>query len=118
MSQYPRNAMSNYAAPNQQRHLRACMVCSIVLLHSKFLQNGCPNCDSFLELAGSAENVAECTSQVYEGLIMMAQPQDSWVAKWQRIVNYVPGVYATKVVGQLPEYAIVGAENAGVKYIP
>ena len=45
----------------------------------------------------------ECTSQVYEGLITLADPKSSWVAKWQRLDAYVPGVYAVKVVGIVSE---------------
>lgn len=110
--------MSSYVPPNKHRKLRACMVCSIVQTEDRFIQSGCPNCESFLELAGSTESVQECTSQVYEGLITVTQPDVSWVAKWQRLQGYVPGVYATKVVGVLPEEVIATVEAAGVKYIP
>jgi hypothetical protein len=65
----------------------------------KFLKEGCPNCEGFLSLAHSQEAVEECTSQVYEGLIALADPAQSWVAKWQRLDGYVKGVYAVKVMG-------------------
>ena len=29
--------------------------------------------------------------------------KSSWVARWQRLEGYVPGIYAVKVVGSLPE---------------
>lgn len=45
------------------------------------------------------DSVQECTSQVFEGQISLADPAQSWVAKWQRLDGYVPGVYAVKVVG-------------------
>jgi len=64
-----------------------------------FNHNGCPNCEEFLELAGHNDNVTECTSQVFEGLITLADPTASWVAKWQRLDKYVPGTYAVKVTG-------------------
>ena len=60
---------------------------------------GCPNCEPFLELAGSADAVAECTSQVFDGLITVAETKKSWVARWQRLEGYAPGVYAVKVEG-------------------
>lgn len=41
----------------------------------------------------------EATSQVFEGLITLVDPKTSWVAKWQRLDGYYPGVYAVKVVG-------------------
>ena len=53
-----------------------------------------------------------------EGLITLGEPTQSWVAKWQRLDGYVPGVYATKVTGLLPEEIISAVEEAGVKYVP
>jgi transcription elongation factor SPT4 len=87
------------------RSLRACMVCSIVQTGTKFVSNGCPNCDEFLEMRHSADVVQDCTSAVFEGMISMADPATSWVAKWQRLEGYAPGTYAVKVEGvvSLPE---------------
>ena len=128
---------TNYVVPGQARHLRACMVCSIVQLQSvclvlqsslliiladkhpqRFLRDGCPNCESFLDLAGHQDSVQECTSQVYEGLITLADPSSSWVARWQRLDKYVPGVYATKVVGILPDEVLQAMEDSGIRYVP
>ena len=81
------------------RNLRACMVCSIVQSLSKFNSQGCPNCDDFLEMRGNTDTIQECTSAVFEGLIAMADPNSSWVAKWQRLQKYAPGTYAVKVEG-------------------
>lgn len=55
---------------------------------------------------------------MFEGLITLGDPKASWVAKWQRLSNYVPGIYAVKVVGQLPREIIDGLEDSGIKYIP
>ncbi|KAI9677507.1 MAG: transcription elongation factor spt4 [Caeruleum heppii] len=109
---------TSYVPPNQQKHLRACMVCSIVQLQSKFLREGCPNCEDYLGLIGSTENIEECTSQVWEGLITLADPGGSWVARWQRLDGYVSGVYAVKVTGTLPEERIQDIEDAGGRYVP
>ena len=49
---------------------------------------------------------------------MMGNPKTSWVAKWQRLTNYVAGVYAVKVSGTLPEEVIQALEENGIKYIP
>lgn len=88
-------------------------------LVQRFFKEGCPNCEDFLRLAGSSEAIQECTSQVFEGLITLADPSKSWVAKWQRLDSYVPGVYATKVAGILPEEVIDTMEGeARMKYIP
>lgn len=49
----------------------------------------------------------------------MADPSRSWVAKWQRIDGYVKGIYATKVMGQLPEEVITSLEEEyRIRYIP
>ncbi|KAK1760941.1 transcriptional elongation protein [Echria macrotheca] len=109
----------NYVAPGQQRYLRACMVCSVVMTLSRFREEGCPNCEEFLHLRGSSDQIDACTSQVFEGLITLANPKRSWVAKWQRLDSYVPGVYAIKVSGQLPDdVRAVIEEEHGVQYIP
>lgn len=132
----------NYAAPGQQRYLRACMVCSIVMTfavsqeplsltftHSsliahtpppqRFRDEGCPNCEEFLHLQGSPDQIDSCTSQVFEGLITLADPTRSWVAKWQRLDGYVRGVYATKVSGQLPDDVRATIEEEyRITYIP
>lgn len=128
---------SNFVPPGQQRSLRACMVCSIVqtqqvslatlphkqhhthLTLKRFHKEGCPNCEDFLRLQGSLDAIADCTSQVFEGLITLADPSKSWVAKWQRLDGYVRGVYATKVSGILPEEVVDTMENeARIRYIP
>lgn len=100
------------------RDLRACMVCSIVQRFSDFLARGCPNCEPILGLANHRDTIQDCTSRVFEGLITMPQPTQSWVAKWQRLDGYVPGVYAVKVVGELPRDIVSALEAEGVKYIP
>ncbi|EDN91163.1 hypothetical protein SS1G_00566 [Sclerotinia sclerotiorum 1980 UF-70] len=89
------------------------------MTQNRFMREGCPNCEDFLHLQGSMEAIIDCTSQVFEGLITLADPSKSWVAKWQRLDGYVRGVYATKVSGQLPEEIVsTMEEEARVKYIP
>lgn len=82
------------------------------------MREGCPNCESTLQLRGNNDAIQECTSQVFEGLIAVRDPAASWVARWQRLDNYVPGTYATKVTGTLPEYIINSLEDSGIKYVP
>ncbi|KAJ4302126.1 transcription elongation factor spt4 [Collariella sp. IMI 366227] len=109
----------NFVAPNQQRYLRACMVCSIVMTYARFRDEGCPNCEEFLHLQNSPDQIESCTSQVFEGLITLADPSRSWVAKWQRLDTYVRGVYATKVSGQLPDdVRTMIEEEFRITYIP
>jgi len=110
--------MSFYVPPGQMRSLRACMVCSIIQIHNKFMREGCPNCEHILGLRGNNDAIQECTSQVFEGLISIADERISWVARWQRLEGYVPGTYAVKVTGTLPPETVSSLEDAGIKYIP
>lgn len=60
-------------------------------------------------MRGNPEVVQECTSQVFEGMITLNANADggtngSWVAKWQRLEGYVPGLYAVKVVGTVSDF--------------
>ena len=77
------------------------MVCSYVQNGTKFQQEGCPNCDDFLEMRGSSEAVFDCTSAVFEGTITLTGKGGSWVARWQRLEGYKPGVYAIKIEGNV-----------------
>lgn len=91
----------------------------ISVFKQRFKREGCPNCEEYLHLQGSEEAVETCTSSVFEGLVAMADPSRSWVAKWQRIDGYVKGIYATKVMGQLPEEIITSLmEEYRIRYIP
>ena len=109
----------NYVPPAKQRYLRACMVCSVVLTHQRFFQEGCPNCEEALQLRRSTEQIDACTSQVFEGVISLQDPARSWIAKWQRLDTYVPGVYAVKVSGQLPDDIQAQLrEEFGITYVP
>lgn len=88
-------------------------------LAQRFRDEGCPNCDDFLHLTGSQDQIEACTSQVFEGVITLSNPNRSWVAKWQRLDGYVPGLYAIKVSGQLPdEIRQVIEDEYSIQYIP
>jgi transcription elongation factor SPT4 len=104
--------------PNQQRNMRACMICSIVRTQQQFMTQGCPNCEYIIELANNPDQINDCTSQVFEGLISVADTSRSWVARYQRLEGYVPGVYATQVEGILPEDVLLAVESAGINYVP
>jgi transcription elongation factor SPT4 len=68
-----------------------------------FEQQGCDNCEDYLSLKGNHDRVFECTSSNFEGMIALMQPEESWVAKWQRIAHHVKGMYAVSVTGVLPK---------------
>lgn len=117
-----RTSTSNFKSLTQATIVRSAGLSlnyMLTLLIQTFKREGCPNCEGFLGLAGSDEQVDNCTSSVFEGLITLAEPSKSWVAKWQRLDGYVKGVYATKVMGQLPEEMVTQMEEQyKVRYIP
>ncbi|EIW72235.1 transcription elongation factor SPT4 [Tremella mesenterica] len=97
---------------------RACLVCGILQTPNEFLNDGCPNCEEILNLKGNADRVAECTSALYDGVIAMMQPEESWVAKWQRIDKKRRGLYAVRVTGRPPQDVIDAIEERGGVYRP
>jgi transcription elongation factor SPT4 len=46
------------------------------------------------------------------------EPSRSWVARWQRVDGYVPGMYAVQVVGELPDAYVQDLSEQGVRYVP
>ncbi|PKI84074.1 transcription elongation factor spt4 [Malassezia vespertilionis] len=91
------------SSTNTAAKLRACLRCQYAQSAREFHSKGCPNCQNVLDMQGSQERVADCTTSNFDGLICMLQPEESWVAKWQRIEKRMVGLYAVKVVGHLPE---------------
>jgi len=94
--------MSLETVPKDLRNLRACLLCSLVKTFEQFEFDGCENCDEYLHMKNNSDAVYECTSNNFDGLIAMLSPEDSWVAKWQRIERCVKGCYAVSVTGSLP----------------
>jgi transcription elongation factor SPT4 len=71
-----------------------------------------------LSLSNAPDTIAECTSANFNGCIAVMDPARSWVAKWQRVDGYVPGVYAVQVVGELPPAYVQDLSDQGVRYVP
>jgi transcription elongation factor SPT4 len=94
------------------------MVCSVIKPQSEFIRSGCPNCEDIVGFQNSPENVADCTSANFNGVIALTDPEKSWVAKWQRLDKYVPGLYAVQVVGIVPPEVMSELANRGIKYVP
>lgn len=46
----------------------------------------------------------------------MMNPDESWVAKWQRGSKFAAGLYAARVAGRLPDDIIEELEGLGVEY--
>ncbi|CAI5759707.1 unnamed protein product [Candida verbasci] len=98
---------------------RACMLCGIIKPYSTFRKDGCINCESLLHFQENDENISECTSPSFEGLVALGREnRKSWVARWLRIDTFEPGLYAVKVNGKLsPEY-IGKLEDNNIIYRP
>jgi transcription elongation factor SPT4 len=60
--------------------------------------------------------VTSCTTTSFEGIIAVVDPEKSWVAKWQRTSKYVRGMYATRVIGRVPEDVEAELESRGIRY--
>ncbi|BGO90771.1 hypothetical protein NBRC10512_002849 [Rhodotorula toruloides] len=96
------------------KKLRACLMCSFLATPAEFRKQGCPNCEDKLEMKGDADRVLSCTTGQFDGVIAAINPEESWVAKWQRNDKHVPGVYAVRVTGQLPDEIVYDLEGRGI----
>ncbi|KAL6265087.1 transcription elongation factor SPT4 [Pogonomyrmex barbatus] len=110
--------MSMETVPKDLRGLRACLVCSLVKTFDQFELDGCDNCDEFLRMKNNKDNVFDCTSSNFDGMIAVMSPEDSWVCKWQRINRFCKGVYAISVSGRLPAGVIREMKSRGIVYRP
>jgi transcription elongation factor SPT4 len=90
--------------PTELKALRACLRCSLIKTFIQFHDRGCENCE-FLDFKDNDRRVHDCTTSYFSGMISMIEPDGSWVAKWQRIGSFEPGMYAIEVLGTLPDYA-------------
>lgn len=92
------------------RKLRACMVCAYVQSFDDFREQGCPNCESFLDLRHSPDRIVESTSSSFSGLVAVLPRAGgrkvgtgSWVGRWMRVEGKEAGMYALRVVGRISE---------------
>nr|XP_023019213.1 transcription elongation factor SPT4 [Leptinotarsa decemlineata] len=108
--------MTLEAIPKDLRGLRACLVCSLIKSFDQFENDGCDNCDEFLRMKNNSDNVYDCTSSNFDGMISMITPEDSWVAKWQRVNRFCRGVYAISVSGRLPNSVVRELKSRGLVY--
>uniref|UniRef100_A0A6M2DSY0 Transcription elongation factor SPT4 n=1 Tax=Xenopsylla cheopis TaxID=163159 RepID=A0A6M2DSY0_XENCH len=108
--------MSLDVIPKDLRGLRACLVCSLIKSFEQFEYDGCDNCDEFLRMKNNKDNVYDCTSNNFDGMIAVMTPENSWVCKWQRITHCVKGIYAISVSGRLPANVIREMKSRGIVY--
>jgi len=110
--------MSLQTVPKDLRNLRACLLCSLVKTIEQFEFDGCDNCEEYLHMKGNRDVVYDCTSSNFDGMISMISPDDSWVAKWQRIERFARGCYAVSVTGKLPPGIVRDLRSRGIEYRP
>ncbi|KAJ1532267.1 hypothetical protein ONE63_000883 [Megalurothrips usitatus] len=108
--------MSLDVIPKDLRQLRACLSCSLIKNVDQFENDGCENCDEFLHMKSDRDKVYVCTSNNFDGMIAIMSPEDSWVAKWQRINRFTKGIYAISVAGRLPAVVVRDMKSRGITY--
>ncbi|XP_075847292.1 transcription elongation factor SPT4 isoform X2 [Microtus pennsylvanicus] len=59
--------MALETVPKDLRHLRACLLCSLVKTIDQFEYDGCDNCEAYLQMKGNREMVYDCTSSSFDG---------------------------------------------------
>ncbi|KAM3173359.1 hypothetical protein ACTXT7_012650 [Hymenolepis weldensis] len=102
--------------PSDLRNLRACLVCGLVKTLTQFEGGGCENCEDFIHLQGNREAIFDCTSKNFDGIVVVTDPSQSWVARWINIDKLNPGVYAMSVSGKLPKNRIDDLSRKGIAY--
>uniref|UniRef100_A0A8C1WL90 Transcription elongation factor SPT4 n=1 Tax=Cyprinus carpio TaxID=7962 RepID=A0A8C1WL90_CYPCA len=108
--------MSLETVPKDLRHLRACLLCSLVKTIDQFEYDGCDNCESYLQMKGNREMVYECTSSSFDGCAQVSL-SSSVITVWMSFSgNFKPGVYAVTVTGRLPPGVVRELKSRGVIY--
>ncbi|VVD05884.1 unnamed protein product [Leptidea sinapis] len=67
-------------------------------------------------MKSNKDNVYDCTSNNFDGMIAVMSPEYSWVCKWQRISRFYKGVYAISVLGRLSAGVIKEMKSRGIVY--
>lgn len=100
--------------PRDFHNLRACLLCHLIKHADQFEKTGCENCNGVLSLRQHREMISSCTTANFSGMIALCQPDDSWVARWQRISRKARGMYAIDVSGKLPPNIVAELKSMGV----
>jgi len=107
--------LANARVPNNMKSLRACLRCGLIKTLGQFYDEGCENCPE-LELVESTSNINRRTTAFFEGHAAIMNPSESWAAKWIRVDNFLPGVYAISVLGKLDADAEEDLEQRGLRW--
>jgi len=71
-----------------------------------------------MQMKQSQDRVQSCTTTHFDGVIAVIDPEQSWVARWQRTSKYVRGMYAARVRGRVPEDVEQELNERGIRYRP
>ena len=96
-----RNNSNQYVLPDKGSgagRLRACLSCKLIRSERDFSEKGCENCGDSVDIYGSVDN---WTTPSFVGMCALMEDHKSWVAKHQRVVHLVPGLYAIATKGRL-----------------
>jgi transcription elongation factor SPT4 len=107
--------LANATVPTNMKSIRACKRCGLLKTQEQFYDDGCENCP-FLDMVDNMERVNGCTTAFFEGQAAIMDPRESWAAKWIRVDNHRPGVYAITVIGQLDREIEEDLENQGIRW--
>eukprot|EP00485_Elphidium_margaritaceum_P008168 CAMPEP_0202685842 /NCGR_PEP_ID=MMETSP1385-20130828/1686_1 /ASSEMBLY_ACC=CAM_ASM_000861 /TAXON_ID=933848 /ORGANISM="Elphidium margaritaceum" /LENGTH=120 /DNA_ID=CAMNT_0049340301 /DNA_START=30 /DNA_END=392 /DNA_ORIENTATION=+ len=89
-----------YVVPDKHGgRLRACLQCKLIRAQEDW-ESGCDNCGTSVEIYGDSK---VWTTPSFTGMAALMDDTKSWVAKHQRIVRMVPGLYAIAVKGRLSD---------------
>ena len=64
-------------------------------------------------MKNNRENVYDCTSSNFDGMIASAKPEDSWVCKWQRIGKKLVFLHKNENHNKGPFNNYVGQQEVG-----
>jgi transcription elongation factor SPT4 len=107
--------LAHASVPTNLRTVRACKRCGLIKTQEQFYDEGCENC-LFLNMEGDSGRVNSCTTAFFEGQAAIMDPRESWAARWIRVDNFLPGVYAITVTGQFDRDIEEEMENRGVRW--
>ena len=73
-----------------------CRKCRLIKTVGQFVEVGCEVCPE-LDMRGHEDSVDEYTSKLWDGIMAVVDPKDSWARKWVRLgKTIVPGCYAMR----------------------
>ena len=80
--------------PNGEKNLEACRQCHLLLTQNQWSKRSWQTCPN---------NCMNDRTSEFSGIIAMLQPRGSWVAKWNQMSDYVPGIYAIHIKSDMEE---------------